>query len=136
MIPLKVHNVLDYVIGALLVVSPWVFGFSEITTARNLFLVLGIGLVAYSLLTNYYYSALRVIPLGVHMTLDALVGILMILAPALFGYRPFITDGQYALHIVLGIGAVGLVALTRPRTEAAKTPAERAAISHEVPLTH
>ncbi len=136
MIPLKTHNILDYVIGALLIVSPWLFRFAEIDAARNTFLVLGGGLIVYSLLTNYYYSVAHILPLGVHMTLDALAGIVLILAPALFGYRDLLTGGQYAAHIVLGIGAVGLVALTRPRTEAAKTPAERAAIAHDVPLPH
>lgn len=136
MIPLKVHNVIDYIVGALLIVSPWIFGFAEIPAARTLFLVGGVGLIAYSLITKYYYSIAKILPLGVHMTLDALLGVLVILAPALFGYRDFLTEGQYAAHIVLGIGAVGLVALTRPRTEAAKTPAERASIAHDVPLPH
>lgn len=136
MIPLRVHNILDYVIGAFMIIAPWLFRFSTVPVVRNLFLVLGVGMVVYSLLTNYYFAAFRVIPLGVHMTLDTLAGILLILAPALFGYRDLITEGQYALHIILGIGAVGLVALTRPRTEAAKTPAERAAISHDLPVHH
>jgi hypothetical protein len=135
MIPLKAHNVLDYIIGAFLIVAPWVFGFAEVAAARNVHLWLGAGLIVYSLATNYYYSLIRVIPLGVHMTLDTLAGIFLILSPALFGYRTLLTDGQYAEHIVLGIGAIGLVALTRPRTEASKTPAERAAISHDVPIT-
>jgi len=136
MIPLKVHNILDYVIGAFLVIVPWMFGLAEITAARNLFMFACLALIVYSLFTNYYFAVARVIPLGIHMTMDALLGIIVILAPALFGYRDQLTDGQYATHIVLGIAAVGLVALTRPRTEAAKTPAERAAISHEVPLPH
>lgn len=136
MISLKAHNILDYVIGALLIVSPWIFGFNEIGTARNVYLLLGVGLIVYSSITNYYYSLAKVLPLGVHMTFDALAGIVLILSPALFGYRELLTDGQYAAHIVFGIGAVGLVALTRPRTEAAKTPAERAAINHDVPLPH
>lgn len=136
MISLRVHNILDYVVGVVLLVCPWLFGFGEVMAARNLFVWGGIALIAYSLLTNYYYAIARVIPLGVHMTLDALLGIVVILGPALFGYRDLITGGQYALHIVLGIGALGLVALTRPRTESAKTPAEKAAISHDVPLTH
>jgi hypothetical protein len=135
MIPLKVHNVIDYIMAAFLIVSPWVFGFASVGAARNLFVIAGIVYAGYSLLTKYYYSAARIIPLGAHMTLDAALGVLLILAPALFGYREFLTQGQYAAHIVLGIGAVGLVALTRPRTEAAKTPAERAAIMHDVPLT-
>lgn len=135
MIPLKVHNVADYVVGAVLMIAPWLFGFADVGAARTLFLFGGISLISYSLITNYYYSVARLIPLGVHMTMDALMGILVILAPALFGYRDSLTQGQYAAHIVLGIGAVGLVALTRPRTESAKTPAERAAITHDVPLT-
>jgi hypothetical protein len=135
MISLKVHNVIDYIVGAFLIISPWVFGFSDVNAARNLFVIAGVALVGYSLMTKYYYSAVRIIPIGAHMTLDAALGILLILAPALFGYRELLTQGQYAAHIVLGIGAVGLVALTRPRTEAAKTPAERAAIMHDASLT-
>jgi hypothetical protein len=136
MISLKVHNILDYIVGALLIISPWLFRFSGVPGARNLFFILGVALVVYSMLTNYYYSVLRIIPLGVHMALDTAIGVFLILGPALFGYRELLTDGQYALHIILGIGAVGLVALTRPRTEAAKTPAERALIEkHSTSMT-
>lgn len=136
MIPLKTHNVIDYVVGALLALSPFIFGFSDVTMARNTFLVVGLGLIAYSSITNYHYSLAKVIPLGVHMVMDAVLGIVLILAPALFGYRELITDGQFALHFVFGVGALGLVAFTRTRTESAKTPIERAEIRHhEVPLT-
>lgn len=136
MISLRVHNILDYVVGALLIICPWLFGFAEVAAARHLFVWLGIALISYSLLTNYYYAVTHIIPLGVHMTLDALVGIVLIMGPALFGYRDFITTGQHALHVILGVGALGLVALTRPRTEAAKTPAERAAINHDALFRH
>ncbi|MES2964527.1 MAG: hypothetical protein V4760_11595 [Bdellovibrionota bacterium] len=129
MISLKAHNIIDYVLGVLLMVAPWVYGFAEIPAARTLFLFAGVALVAYSLFTNYYYSLAKVIPLGVHMTLDATIGVVTILAPALFGYRELLTEGQYALHVIAGVGAVGLVALTKPRTETAKTPAERAALT-------
>lgn len=136
MISLKVHNILDYVIGAILVITPWLFRFADIPVARNFFLFAGIALIAYSMVTNYYYSVARVLPLGVHMTLDAALGVLTILAPVLFGYRDLLTGGQYAVHVVLGLGAIGLVAVTRPLTEAAKTPAERMAITHDVPIPH
>jgi hypothetical protein len=135
MISLRTHNILDYVVGVFLVVCPFLFGFSNIAPAVNLFMIGGITLIVYSLLTNYYYSLARVIPLGVHMMLDAMLGIFLILAPALFGYRELLTDGQYALHIVIGIGTVGMVALTHTRTETMKSPFERVGIAREAPLT-
>ncbi len=134
MISLKTHNVADYVIGVVLVVCPFLFNFAHVSAAANLFMIGGTALIVYSLVTNYHYSIAKVVPLGAHMALDALLGVLFILAPALFGYRDLLTGGQYALHVVMGLGAVGLVALTRTRTEAAKTPSERAAIAHETPL--
>ena len=117
MIPLKVHNVLDYVAAAILVLSPYLFGFSDVTAARNVFLILGFGLAGYSLLTRYRYSIAKIIPLGVHMMLDSLAGIVVILAPYVFGYRDQITGGVTALHYVLGLGVLGLVALTDRKTE-------------------
>lgn len=117
MIPLRVHNVLDYVIAAVLVVCPFVFGFSDVEAARNIFLVLGFGLAAYSLITNYRYSLAKIIPLGLHMAFDVTAGIILMLAPAIFGYRNLIGGGVYGLHFVLGFGAIGLVALTRPKSD-------------------
>ncbi len=134
MLPLRAHNVIDYLAGVFLIVAPWLFDFDDLPAARTLFLIGGIALIAYSLLTNYYYSVARLIPLGIHMTLDTLLGLFMILAPALLGYREALTRTQYAVHVVVGVGLVGFVALTRPRTEAAKTAVDRAAIRQDLPL--
>lgn len=132
MASLRAHNILDYLLGAIFILAPWIFGMTEITTARYLFVLSGSAILLYSLLTNYYYSLIRKVPLGVHMTLDSIIGVIMILSPALFGYRDLLNDAQYAIHMLLGIVTLSLVALTRPRTEAAKTPAERAAIANDL----
>ena len=81
MIPLNVHNVLDYVIGAALILAPSIFGFSEIDAARNVFLVLGVGLIIYSLLTRYRYSLAKIIPLKVHMAMDTMAGVIVMISP-------------------------------------------------------
>ena len=122
MLPLKVHNVLDYVIGALLVLSPYVFGFSGVLEARNVFLVLGYALIAYSLVTKYYYSIAKLIPLPVHMFLDVVVGLVLLLAPSLLGYRTDLSTGAYVWHFVLGLGALGMVTFTRNRAESITNP--------------
>jgi hypothetical protein len=117
MVSLKVHNVLDYVLGAVLIVCPFVFGFSGIDAGRDLFLVLGIGLIGYSLCTDYTYSLFKWIPVGWHMAFDAIAGVLLILGSYIFGYNDLLTAGQTVLHYVLGIGAIALVAATRTKPE-------------------
>jgi hypothetical protein len=118
-ISLNTHNIVDYVLGVVLVFSPYVFGFSDLYAAKNVFLVLGFGLLGYSLITQYKYSVLKILPLGPHMALDVVLGIVLMLAPSVFSYAPLLTGFQYAWHFICGIGAIGLVALTRPKTNRA-----------------
>jgi threonine dehydrogenase-like Zn-dependent dehydrogenase len=116
MISLRVHNVLDYVIAAVLVATPFLFGFADIDAARNFFFAGGLALATYSLFTDYYYSVAKIIPLGVHMAMDVIIGIAAMLAPAMFGYSDLLTGAQQGVHFVLGLGAIGLVALTYPKS--------------------
>jgi len=125
MLSLKTHNVLDYLIGAALALSPYLFGFAEIAAARNLFLVLGLGLIGYSLLTNYQYSIAKIIPLPMHMFMDVTAGIVLMLWPSLSGYRPALSGFQYALHFIFGLGAIGLVAFTDTRQPIPRSREER-----------
>jgi hypothetical protein len=120
MVSLRTHNILDYVGGALLILAPFLFGFADVDAARNVFMLSGFVLILYSLFTNYYYAAVRVIPLGVHMTLDVLSGVFIMVAPWVFNYRGFLTPGQEYLHYILGVGVIGLVGLTAEKTESDK----------------
>lgn len=112
MIPLRVHNILDYIGGAILLIAPTLFGFSQVIAARNVFGFLGVALIGYSLFTNYDFSIVKAIPVKVHMAFDAMMGLLLMLAPAVFGYRLALNNAQYAVHFVLGMGLIGLVVLT------------------------
>ncbi|MCM2323567.1 MAG: hypothetical protein NDJ90_09940 [Oligoflexia bacterium] len=114
MLSIRTHNILDYVIGVFLFFCPALFGFAGIDAARNTFVALGVGLVAYSLLTDYRYSIVKLIPLSIHMGLDVAIGVALLLAPSVFGYRESLTNTQNWLHIVMGLGAFALVIFTRP----------------------
>lgn len=122
MISLRTHNILDTVIGAFLFLCPALFGFSTIDAARNLFVVLGAALIGYSLLTDYRYSIVRWIPVGIHMALDVAIGVMLLIGPSVFGYRPSLSPGQNTLHFVLGLGTIALVIFTKPRAAARKIP--------------
>lgn len=120
MLSLKFHNIADYVGGFALIFLPALFGFAEIPAARYLFLSAGLGLIGYSLLTRYYYSMVKLIPLGVHMALDCALGVLLMMGPWVLEYRDLLSGGQEVLHYVAGMAAVGLVALSRAKTEEEK----------------
>lgn len=120
MLSLKAHNVIDYVAALFLLFVPAFFGFSEIEVARNLFRVLGIFLLTYSLVTKYEFAVWRKLPLGAHMTFDLAVGVILLLSPLVLGYRDLISVGQELVHYALGIGLIVFVAVTRSKTEAEK----------------
>lgn len=118
---LKTHNILDYLGGILLLFVPAVFGFSGLDAARNVFIFSGAGLILYSLLTRYELALWRVIPLAVHMSLDVLIGVIVMLAPWIFGYRSLLTTGQEVLHYAIALGLYAMVAFTRPKSESEAT---------------
>jgi hypothetical protein len=52
-VPLDSHIVLDYVLGLVLVASPFVFGFTDDETALAYFLIAGVGYLALTVLTRF-----------------------------------------------------------------------------------
>ena len=74
-IPTRFHAPLDYIVGAALIAAPWIFQFSEHTAATIVPIVLGIGLIAYSLFTNYELGVWKVAPMAVHNVIDVVAGL-------------------------------------------------------------
>jgi hypothetical protein len=116
-ISLRSHNILDYVMGLALIATPGLFGFASINSARNVCFNLGFALLGYSLLTDYKLSLFKLIPLRIHMVFDTLVGIAIAFAPWVIGYRESLSTPQFVAHWVLGVLMMGLVYVTRTRSE-------------------
>ncbi len=73
----RVHGMIDYATGALLIVAPWLFGFADGTAAQWVPVVLGAGILVMSLITNYELSLTRIVPMGAHLAVDGLGGALL-----------------------------------------------------------
>jgi len=129
-ISLRTHNIMDYFGGAFLLLSPLLFGFADLSEARNLFMAGGFLLILYSFLTNYEVGAVRMIPLGAHMALDVILGVSLILGPWLLNYREFLTTGQEWLHYFFGVSILFLVGFSREKTETDKR--EHGLVFHSV----
>lgn len=109
----RTHGILDYLMGILLMASPWLFGFARAGAETWVPVVLGLSAVVYSLFTNYELGVSRVIPMKTHLTIDIISGVFLALSPWIFGFNEFV----FVPHMVLGIAEVGAAALTNPKPE-------------------
>src|SRR6478735_9391515 len=113
-IPTKFHAPLDYIVGAVLIAGPWIFQYLDDTAAMAISIVLGVGLIAYSLFTNYELGVWKVAPMAVHNLFDIAAGAVLAASPWLFG---FADDGAnaWAPFVVVGVAAIFLGLTTKQR---------------------
>jgi hypothetical protein len=88
LIPKKVHAYLDYPIAVALMVLPFVLGLGN-SNPLALQLSVGTGIAAFilTLLTDHQLGAYRIIPYKVILAIDALVGIMFVIAPFVFSFQ-------------------------------------------------
>ena len=105
----KTHGVLDYLVGALLIVAPYLFGFANGGPAQWVPMALGATTIVYSLLTDYELSIARMVPFPVHLALDGVSALLLLASPWLFGFA-----GQVRWpHVGVAILEIVVTLLTR-----------------------
>jgi len=119
-LPTKIHGVLDYVVGIALILAPNLFQFSSVGgPAVWVPRILGVGLIVYSVFTNYEWGAIRVLPMTYHLAVDFVAAMFLAISPFVFG---FTNHGLNAWlpHVVVGVAviAVVLVSKTQPGTAA------------------
>jgi hypothetical protein len=118
-IPTKVHGILDYAMGLLLIASPWLFEFARDGAETWVPVVLGISTILYSLVTNYELGISGKISMKTHLGIDMASGIFLALSPWIFGFSDYV----YLPHVILGLTEVAAVLLSK--TEPKYTPARR-----------
>ncbi len=96
----KVHAVLDYIGGALITFSPWIFGFAPLGGAP-LFIPLLIGSMqlVMALFSKHELGAFKAIPMQLHLTIDMLAGFILITSPFFYGFSQLVVWP----HVLLGL---------------------------------
>src|SRR5207245_7658827 len=74
--------------------------------------VLGVGLIVYSVFTNYEWGIVKVLPMSYHLMVDFAASLLLAASPFLFG---FIKESPNAWlpHIVVGVTVILVVLVTQ-----------------------
>ena len=112
-IPTRVHGMVDYAMGALLIVAPWLLGFAAGGAETWVPVILGFGAIGYSLFTDYELGLVRRIPMRTHLGLDAGSGVVLAASPWLFGFAELV----YLPHLILGLVEIGAALTTRTTPE-------------------
>lgn len=107
-LPTRIHGMLDYLLGALLIASPWVLGFGVGGAETWVPVGLGALLLLYSLFTDYELGLVKRLQVPAHLLLDALGGLLLAVSPWLFGFDTHV----WMPHVVLGLAEVVVAAVT------------------------
>jgi len=104
----KLHGLLDYAAAAGLIALPVVLGFDG--SAMWLSVLGGLGLIAYSLITDYAFGSVSLISFKTHLILDLSAAAAFIGAPFVFGWSGFVM----AYYFVMAAGVIVVVAVTDP----------------------
>jgi hypothetical protein len=112
-LPTKVHGVLDYVVGLALIFAPNIFQFADIGgSAVFVPRLLGVVLIAYSLLTRYEWGVIKVISMPYHLIVDFLAALFLALSPFLFGF--YNEEANVWLpHVVVGVAVILVVIVSK-----------------------
>jgi hypothetical protein len=110
-LPTRLHGVVDYVVGAFLIVAPWLLGFARGGAETVVPVLVGAATLGYSACTDYEPGVARLIPMRVHLALDLGGGALLALSPWLFRFD----SAVWLPHLCLGLLGIGLAMGTRKR---------------------
>ncbi len=108
-IPTRIHALMDYLTGIVLIAAPFVFRFADNTAAQWVPMLLGAAILVMALMTDFELSLANVIPMPVHLGVDAAGGLLLLASPWLFGFA----DRVYLPHLLFGLFSVAASLVTR-----------------------
>ncbi len=106
-IPLTVHGLLEYGLGVLSVLAPFLFGFNDESAPTLVSVLLGAAILVMAVLTDAPTGVSRTLPLASHVVLDYVLVLVFIASPFIFGF----SDRGAALAYFLAVG-VGFLLVT------------------------
>ena len=119
-IPTSVHSAVDHVVGPALIAAPTVLGLEKTSPEGLLPRVNGIAAALYSNLTDYELSVKNVIPMKLHLALDAMSGAALAAVPLATGARRRGVR-HWLPHTLLGSFEIGMALLTKTEAPRSRT---------------
>src|SRR4051794_39270700 len=119
-IPTNVHSAVDHVVGPALIAAPTVLGLDRMSPEGLVPRVNGIAAALYSNLTDYELSLKNVIPMKLHLALDAMSGATLAAVPLATGAHRRGTR-HWLPHTLLGAFEIGMALMTKAEPPKSRT---------------
>jgi hypothetical protein len=100
-VPVGVHGFVEYAVGVLFIASPFLLGFSSSAAPTAAAIVVGLLLLAFTATSALPTGLVRSVSIGVHVTVDLVVAVLLVALPFLLGFTD--EGAPTALFIVVGV---------------------------------
>lgn len=107
----KMHGYVDYILGIVLLLAPYIFNFSEVGVASYVAQGIGIVVLGQSLLTNYELGLIKVLPFKVHLMMDMMASLFLAASPFLLGFNDYPVN-VWLPHVAAGIGYLFITLMT------------------------
>jgi SPW repeat len=107
-IPTRIHGMLDYLVGAILIVAPYLLGFANGGAAQWVPMIVGFAIIGMSLITDYELSIAKIVPMPLHLGADIATGLLLLASPWLFGFA----NRVLWPHVIIGLIEIGTALMT------------------------
>jgi hypothetical protein len=106
-LPTRIHGVLDYLVGALLIALPFLLDFGA-GAQTWVPVALGAAAIVYSLFTDYELGVVKRLQMPAHLWLDGLSGVLLATSPWIFGFDTEV----WIPHVALGVLEIAVAVIT------------------------
>ena len=113
------HAMIEPLMAVLIIVSPWLFSFNDVSDAKTICIVVGIVMLLAGAMTQWRYSLVKLIPLRTHFMTDLLLAAVLILTPFIFGF----SDEGGATRFMIIIGVVEALTALSTRWDPAEADA-------------
>lgn len=108
----KVHGILDYLTGSLLIILPLIYKGNSPGIATYTLVIAGALILVMSFFTNYELGIVRKISIINHQMADKTLGVLLAISPWVLGFD----DVAYAPHLIVGFISIAVPTFTKKIT--------------------
>ncbi len=106
LISTKTHALTDYIIGLMLIASPWIFNFATQGPEMWIPMLIGFYLLTESVFTRYENGIFPLLPMQTHLIIDIAAGVFLSFSPWLFRFDELISFPHLFIGLLISFIAI------------------------------